>query len=65
MENAQLMSFFPEGEKVGFSSFLLRDRARNWWDEIGRAMGTEAVAFMSWEEFVTRFYRDFAPMIEV
>ena len=43
MENAQRTSFYPKGVKVGSVTCLLRDRARDWWEEGGCALGTEAV----------------------
>lgn len=51
MENSQQTSFFPEGEKVGFASCSPRDRVQDWWDEVGRAVGTAVVVVMTCEEF--------------
>lgn len=65
MEDAHQTRFFPKGEKVGFASYLLRDRARDQWEEFGHALGTDAVVSMSWVEFLTRFHEEFAPIIEV
>ena len=52
MANDQCMSFWPEGAKVGFASCLMRDRARNWWDEVTRVVGSAIVAMMKLEYFV-------------
>lgn len=65
MGNAQRTSFCHEGAKIGFSSCILTDRARNWWEEVGRALGSAVVVSKSWQEFVTRFQEEFALMIEV
>lgn len=59
------MSFYLEGVKVGFSSCLLRDQAHDWWEEVGHALGFEAVVAMTWQVFVTRFNEEFAPTIKV
>ena len=59
------MSFFPDGEKLGFTSCLLRNRARDWWAEVTRYVGTVMVVEMTWVEFVQKFQREFALAIEV
>ena len=50
---------------MGFASCLLRDQTRDWWEEVGRALGSVVMVAMTWEEFVTRFQEEFAPAIEV
>ena len=55
MANAFKMSFYLEGSKVIFASSLMKDRARDWWEEVGIALGGEALEMMTWDEFVTRF----------
>ena len=44
---------------------MLRDRARDWSEEVTREVGSVGAAEMSWEEFMRRFDREFAPPIEV
>ena len=55
MVNAFRTSFCPEGLKIRFASCLLKDRARDWWEEVDLALGGEALEMMTWDEFVTRF----------
>ena len=57
-------SCFPEGDKVRLASCLLKDRAHDWWEDIGIEVGDDAVYVMSWDDFLTRFQADFSPMIE-
>lgn len=57
--------FFWEEENVGFASCLLRDRAHDWWDKVGRAVRTATLAITTWVEFVTRFQREFVVTIKV
>ena len=39
----------PEGVKVKLASFLLKDRAHDWWEEVGRAIGDDvAIDSMTW-----------------
>lgn len=59
------MSFFPEGSRVRFASFLMRDRAHNCWEEVSHSMGADAMKAMTWHDFVTRFRVEFALAIEV
>lgn len=49
---------------MGFASYVLRDRACDWWEEVGRDLGSMIVVAMPWEEFVTRCHEEFAPKIE-
>ena len=53
--NAFCISSCPNGTKVRLSSCVLKDRARDWWEEVGRSVGDEAVDLMTWDDFVTRF----------
>ena len=55
----------PNGEKVRFSSCLLKDRDQDWWEEVGHVVGGKAIESMTWENFVTRFWSEFALVIEV
>lgn len=64
-DNAQRTSFFPKVENVGFTSCMLRDRARDWWEEVIHTVGTTRLVELNWAEFVRRFYLVFAPSIEV
>ena len=60
------MSRCPEGDKVRLAPCLLKDRARDWWEEVRRAIGDDAVLdAMNWSDFTVRFRADFAPVIEV
>ena len=45
----------PMGPKVRLASSILKDRARDWWEEVGRSVGDVAVNSMTWDDFVTRF----------
>lgn len=63
--NAFQTSSCLEGEKVRISSYPLKDRAHDWWEEVGYALRGDAVESRTWENFVTRFWADFAPIIEV
>lgn len=65
MENTQRTIFFPDGAKVGFASCISRDKARDWWEEVTRAVGTKVVAVITREKFIQRFWREFSPAIEV
>ena len=65
MVNDQQTSFFLEGAKVGFATCLLRDRARDGWEEVSQAVGSTTLEVMTLGDFVERFLRDFAPEIEV
>ena len=41
--NAFRTSRCPEGDKVRLVSCLLKDKARDWWEEVGRAIGDDTV----------------------
>lgn len=49
------MSFYPDGLRVRFASCLLGDQSRNWWEEVGHALGAEVGEAMSLSDFVSRF----------
>ena len=50
--NAFRMSRCPEGDKVRLASYLLKDRARDWWEQIGHAIGDDpALDVMTWSDF--------------
>ncbi|XP_023737006.1 uncharacterized protein LOC111884940 [Lactuca sativa] len=65
IENAQRTSYCPDVAKVGFASCMLRDRARDWWGEVTKQVGSTGVAEMTWVTFVWRFDLEFALPIEV
>ena len=48
IENAYRMSSFPDAEKVGYASCMLRDRARDWWGEVTSQVGVAGVPEMTW-----------------
>lgn len=50
---------------MGFVFCILRDRARDLWEEVGRALGDKVVMTMTWTDFLMRLGVDFAPAIEV
>ena len=49
---------------VILASYLVKDRACDWWEEVGHILGDQVVDTMTWEDFVTRFRDDFAPVIK-
>ena len=64
--NAFRTSRCPEGDKVRLVSCLLKDRARDWWEEVGHAIGDDVdLDAMTWTDFSTRFRAEFALGIEV
>ena len=64
--NAFCTSTCPEGDKVRLASCLLKDRARDWSEEIGHVIGDDATLdAMTWADFTTRFRAEFSPVIEV
>ena len=64
--NAFRTSRCPKGDKVRLASCLLKDRARDWWEEIGHALGDDAALdAMTWSDFSARFRAEFSPIIEV
>ena len=64
--NAFRTSRFPNGDKVRLASCILKDKALDWWEEVGRAIGDDTVLDdMTWSAFMTRFRAEFAPVIEV
>ena len=65
MENGQRMSFCHEGSKAGFPSCLLRNQARDRWEEVSHALGPTVMATMIWDDFMMRFQDEFAPTIGV
>ena len=65
MENAHHMSSCPDVAKLWFASCMMRDRARDLWEEVTHEVGSTGVVEMTLEEFVRRFDREFAPPIEV
>lgn len=65
IECAFQTNFSPEGSKTKFATCLLRDGARDYWDEVGHALGVEAIEAMTWEKFFTIFREKLVPAIEV
>ena len=53
--NAFHTSNCHDRENVRLASYIVKDRARDWWGEVGRAIGDEVVDSMTWDDFVTRF----------
>lgn len=45
--------------------YFLGDGVRDWWCEIVRDLKVDAVKSITWEDFVTRFKREFVLTIEV
>lgn len=35
-----------------FVACLLRDEARDWWEEVGRALGVEVIEAMTWSDII-------------
>ena len=53
----------PRGTRL---DCLLKDRAWDWWEEIGHALGDDAALdAMTWSDFLARFRAEFSPIIEV
>lgn len=65
MKNAQHMSFFLKGLKVGFSFYLLRDGAHDQWEEVGHYLVMAGMVVMTWDDFVVRFRVKFSLDIKV
>ena len=56
----------PEGDKVRLASYLLKDSARDWWEEVGHAIRDDVVLdVMTWGNFSSRLKAEFSPVIEV
>ena len=55
----------PIRDKVRLASCLLKDKEQDWWEEVGHAVGDDAIDVMSWDDFSTRFRAEFAQVIEV
>lgn len=49
MENAQMTRSCHTGEKAKFSTCLLRDWDRHWWEEVGHTLGAPAIETMTWQ----------------
>lgn len=59
VENTQRMSFYLDGTRVRFSSFLMRDRVWDWWEEVGHSHRAGVIEAMTLTNFFTRFRADF------
>lgn len=55
--------FWPKGLKFIFIACLMRDRARDWWED--HTLGVEAIEVMTWADFVTMFWEEFVPAIDI
>ena len=55
----------PIRDKVRLASCLLKDMARDWWEEVGHVVGVDVVDVMTWDDLSTRFRSKFTPVIEV
>ena len=58
-------SLCHEEAKVRIASCLLKDKDRDWWEEVGHALGGEAIKLMTLEDFMARFLAEFSLVIEV
>lgn len=65
VESTFLASFFPTKAKVRFETCMLCDGAGDWWCDIIESIEPGAIEFMTWEDFVTRFKKEFVRTIEV
>ena len=66
MANVFTMSFCPEESKVIYASYLLKDRAWDYQEEVRREVDDDDVVdAMTWDDFSTRFNADFALVIEL
>ncbi|KAL7585243.1 hypothetical protein Lser_V15G45405 [Lactuca serriola] len=65
ISNSFRSSLYPEEAKVRLASYLLKDKAHDWWEEVGYALGGEYVDAMTWDDFSSSFRVEFAPVIEV
>lgn len=63
--NAFRTSSCLEEAKVRLASYILIDKACDWWEEVGYALGGEVSEANNWDEFVTMFRDEFEPVIEV
>ncbi|XP_016168723.1 uncharacterized protein LOC107611291 [Arachis ipaensis] len=50
----------PEGQRVEFAAYMLRNDAQYWWQGILQLLGREAID-ISWEEFSVEFYKKYFP----
>ena len=65
MANDFRTSSCPEEAKVGVASYLLKERAYDWWEEVCHALGGEYILTMTCDDFVMRFKVEFVLVIEV
>ena len=65
MANIFMMIFWLEEAKVRYDSCLLKEKERDWWEEVGMDMGDDVVDALSWDDFKIRFCVKFVPVIEV
>ncbi|XP_020991958.1 uncharacterized protein LOC110278128 [Arachis duranensis] len=50
----------PEGQRVEFAAYMLRNDAQHWWQGILQLLGREAID-ISWEKFSVEFYKKYFP----
>lgn len=55
MEFIEITSFCPRELKVRISVGLFREQAREWWEDVGRALVASAIEVLTWLDFVSRF----------
>ena len=60
-----MMSFYHEGSKVRFATGCLRERARDWWEEVDYALGAPTIEVMTLPDFMTNIRAEFALAVEV
>ena len=48
--NAFRTSRCPKGDKVVLESYLLKDKARDWWEKVGQAVCDDDVNGMTWDD---------------
>lgn len=54
-----------EEAKFRFATCILCDRVNDWWCKVIHSLESDAIESMSWEDFFTRFKREFVPVAEV
>ncbi|CAH1450199.1 unnamed protein product [Lactuca virosa] len=65
VESAFLANICPPEAKINFSACLLRDGLTDWWRVVCRVLEPDADESITWEDFISRFRKEFGPIIEV
>ena len=60
-----MTSYYPKGSKVRFVAGYPRERAREWWQEVGYALGAPTIEAITWLDYLTQYRMEFAPIVEV